>query len=116
MRTSSVIFCCLTLFFFSCKKKSINCDLDCGEQTEELLFQTGFSGTSITNGEYKNALFSGADLTYTEKNDWSNFSNHQKIGYVEIGYEDGDDAQRQASITGDNCKPTLFLIESKKAF
>jgi hypothetical protein len=85
----------------SCRKKSINCDLECSDQTTELIFQTGFDGTSITNGAYKNANFTGTDLAYSEKNDWDNFKSHSNIGVVEIGYEDGDDHQRLASIVDD---------------
>lgn len=87
--------------FFSCKKKSINCGLDCGTQTEELLFQTGFEGTTITNGDYENANFSGTDLNFTSTSSWSDFIAHSKIGFVEIGYEDGEDHQRKASIVAD---------------
>jgi hypothetical protein len=89
------------LFFISCKKKSINCGLDCGTQTEELLFQTGFNNTVLTNGDYKNVDFSGTDPDYLVKNDWDIYKAHSKIGFVEIGYEDGDDSQRKASIVDD---------------
>lgn len=85
----------------SCKKKSVNCELECGEQTEELMFQTGFEGTTITSGEYENDNFSGTDPNFTSSNSWSNFIAHSKIGFVEIGYEDGEDNQRKASIVSD---------------
>ncbi|MFT4602946.1 MAG: hypothetical protein ACI857_003133, partial [Arenicella sp.] len=85
----------------SCKKKSNNCGLDCGTQSEELLFQTGFENTTLTNGEYSNVDFEGIDLSLSEKSDWTEFKSHDKIGYVEIGYEDGNDDQRMASIVDD---------------
>ena len=96
---------------FSCRKKSINCGVDCGAQTEELIFQTGFSNTVITNGAYKNAKFSGTDSNYTEKNNWEAFDQHNNIGYVEIGYEDGDDNQRLASITTDPDNPSNKVLK-----
>lgn len=89
------------LLLISCKKKSKNCGLDCGAQTEELIFQTGFKNTVLSNGEYKNVNFSGLDPDFSNNNDWDAFKNHSKIGYVEIGYEDGNDDQRLASIVDD---------------
>ncbi|MCR9171810.1 MAG: hypothetical protein NXI10_04920 [bacterium] len=85
----------------SCKKKSVNCGLDCGTQSEELLFQTGFTNTVLTNGEYFNVYFSGTDPQLSEKNNWSAFIDHSNVGFVEIGYEDGNDTQRKASIVAD---------------
>lgn len=89
----------------SCRKKSTNCGLECDNQSEELLFQTGFENTTITNGEYYNADFDGLDPNFTEKSDWDQFESHDKIGYVEIGYEDGNDNQRKASIVEDPDNP-----------
>ena len=85
----------------SCKKKSINCGVDCGSQIEALVFQTGFENTTLTNGAYFNADFDGVDPNFAEKSDWNAFKAHDKIGYVEIGYEDGNDEQRKASIVDD---------------
>lgn len=85
----------------SCRKKSINCAVECETQTEELLFQAGFKNTKLTNGAYKNVDFSGTDTDFLEKNDWQTFKGHSKIGFVEIGYEDGTDSQRKASIVDD---------------
>lgn len=88
------------LFLQACDKKSVNCGVACNEN-EELLFQTGFSNTTLTNGPYQNAEFAGADPGFTEKNDWSAFVENPSVGYVEIGYEDGDDNQRMAQIKAD---------------
>jgi hypothetical protein len=96
-----LLFISVLALSFSCKKKSINCGLDCDNQNEELIFQTGFTGTSMENGEYQNVNFSGNDPNLSEKSDWEAFKTNGKIGYVEIGYEDGDDTQRLASITDD---------------
>lgn len=94
-------FIILIIAFSSCRSKSINCDVDCGSQVEEQIFQTGFKNTSLTNGEYENAEFSGTDPEYAVNSDWENFKSHSKIGFVEVGYEDGDDSQRRASIVDD---------------
>jgi hypothetical protein len=91
----------ISSFLISCKKKSINCGLECGSPTEELLFQTSFTNTIITDGEYKNANFSGTDPAFSEKSDWDSFKAHDNIGYVEIGYEDGENNQRLASVVDD---------------
>lgn len=88
----------------------MNCGLDCGSQTEELLFQTGFNTTNLENGEYNNVYFSGIDTALSEKNDWEEFTNNDHIGFVEIGYEDGDDSQRKASITSDPDDPTNNVL------
>ena len=96
-----VLLISILSLIISCGKKSVNCDVDCGTQSEELLFQTGFTNTTLSNGQYKNVDFSGTDPNYTEKSDWSTFIAHSKIGFVEIGYEDGDDNQRKASIVDD---------------
>lgn len=97
----SLLFISLVLFISACGKKSINCGLECGVQSEELIFQTGFNETTITSGAYSNASFSGTDTGFTSNNNWDDFANHAKIGYVEIGYEDGNDEQRLASIVDD---------------
>ena len=91
----------IIIICISCKKKSINCGIECDNQNEELIFQTGFDNTTLTNGEYSNVDFDGTDQNFTEKSDWGEFKSHGKIGYVEIGYEDGDDNQRKASIVND---------------
>ena len=91
----------IIIICISCKKKSINCGLECDNQNEELLFQTGFETTTLTNGEYFNVDFNGLDPNFSEKSDWTEFKSNSKIGYVEIGYEDGNDNQRKASIVDD---------------
>jgi hypothetical protein len=93
--------CASLLGATSCRKDSVNCERDCGTQAEELLFQTGFEQTTLTNGEYENAVFAGADPSLVIPNDWEGLQAHPKIGFVEIGYESGDDLQRKASITDD---------------
>lgn len=90
---------CATLA--ACRQKSINCGLECGTQNEALIFQTGFTQTTLTTGEYKNATFAGFDTNFLSNNDWETFNEHPKIGFVEIGYEDGDNSQRLASIVDD---------------
>lgn len=93
----SLIF---TLVLFSCKKKSINCGVECNND-EEQLFQTHFNETILSNGDYSNALFSGTDPDFSTLNSWEDFENHEKVGKVEINYEDGEDEQRLATIVTD---------------
>lgn len=95
----------------SCRHESINCGLDCGPQTEELIFQTGFKQTTLTNGAYSNAIFAGTDPDFIEKSDWEGLTSHSNIGFVEIGYEDGEDAQRQASIVADPDDPQNEVLK-----
>lgn len=87
--------------FSACKKNSVNCGRDCGTLSEELLFQTGFNQTTISDGPYKNANFSGTDPDLAMLSHWNDFKEHPQIGFVEIGYEDGAEHQRQASIVDD---------------
>ncbi|NOQ72911.1 MAG: hypothetical protein GQ574_12960 [Crocinitomix sp.] len=86
--------------FLSCKKESTNCGVECTDN-EELLFQTGFNGTSIVDGEYSNAFLSGTDPDFDEVNSWEEFQNNSKIGSAEISYEEGSNAQRSALIVAD---------------
>lgn len=91
----------LILAALSCRKKSVNCEVDCGTQLEEQLFQTGFNGTILTNGEFQNVNLTGADPDFLSLNNWTDFMAHEKIGFVELSYEDGNDSQRKASIVED---------------
>lgn len=84
----------------SCDKKSINCKVACNSD-EELLFQTGFNNTTLTNGDYENVEFSGTDLELADHNSWVDFIANPSVGYVEVGYEDGEDNQRIAQIVND---------------
>ncbi|MCB9224234.1 MAG: hypothetical protein R2780_02295 [Crocinitomicaceae bacterium] len=93
-------FLLLVILLSACKKKSINCGVEC-TYNEELIFQTGFEGATLSNGEYENANFTGVDMAFNEKSDWSDLIDHPNIGFVEVGYEDGSDNQRSASIVDD---------------
>ncbi len=95
------LFLILSVITSSCRRKSVNCGLDCGTQSEELLFQTGFYLTQLSNGEYFNVEIYGTDDNLTGNNAWSQFIDHPKVGFVEIGYEDGNDTQRLASVVDD---------------
>lgn len=88
------------LILASCKQESINCGVSC-TYDEELIFQTGFDGTVIENGEHSRATFSGADLSLTDHNSWEGLEAHANIGNVQITYEDGDIDQRFADIVND---------------
>ncbi len=105
MRSASTLSFSLWLLcvmvLVSCRMDSVNCELECAAQTEELLFQTGFKNTTLSNGDFENVAFAGTDSDLLTKNDWNDFQSHSKIGFVEIGYEAGDDSQRKASIGED---------------
>lgn len=95
----------LFLTFISCKKKSINCGVECGSQTEELLFQTGFKNTILTNDDYSKVNLSGNDSDIDSLSAWDVFQSHEKIGKIQISYEDGNDDQRIAKIIEDPDQP-----------
>lgn len=102
------------LALVACRKPSFNCDKDCN-YTESLLFQTGFQQTSLTDGAYQNALFSGSDSLLTAPNDWAIFSAQENIETVEITYEDGDTSDRYARIVSDSTGNSVLefrLIEA----
>jgi hypothetical protein len=100
MKKIALVCALLMLAWSSCDKKSTNCGLACATE-EELLFQTGFNNTTLTNGAYENVTFSGIDAEFSEKNNWDEFVANPSVGYVEIGYEDGEDHQRIAQIVPD---------------
>jgi len=93
-------FFCIIIFFYSCRKQSINCSKVCNSITE-VLFQTGFSNTSfhsITKDWY---YLSGTDTLKEEPNSWENFQNHDCIGNISINYGNGTEKERWASIVQD---------------
>ena len=90
----------LILLLLACKKNSQNCGLNCTPQ-EELLFQTGFTNTVLTNQKYAKVTFSGLDSALLSNSNWEDFENHSNIGLVEISYEDGNDQERICSIEED---------------
>ncbi len=100
----------LAITAVGCKKQSTNCDVPC-TYTEQLLFQTGFNETTIVNGEYNDAIFSGADPDLEDANDWDEFQNHSTIGTAKISYEDGSDSQRLASVIDDPDSPGNAILK-----
>lgn len=100
MKSIFLILGLVAVGLVACRKKSINCGVDCTYE-EALLFQTGFENTTITNDEHSNAQLSGADTDLDSPNDWDGFAAHGNIGRVELNYEDGDDEQRFADIVTD---------------
>lgn len=91
----------LALGLSACKKESINCGVPC-DYTEDQLFQTGFQGTSLSNGSYNNVELSGSNPDFMTLNTWAGLNEHPNIGEVWINYEDGDDRQRLASLVEDD--------------
>ena len=100
MKKTTLLVLLIISITSSCDKKSINCKVACNAD-EELLFQTGFNNTTLTNGAYENVEFSGTDLELSDHNSWSDFIANPSVGFVEIGYEDGEDNQRKAEIVND---------------
>ena len=86
------------ILLVSCRKTSINCDCECND-AEQLVFQTGFNGTQISERTTYTDEFKGIDTLALS--DWSAFANHENIGEIFINYEDGDDSQRKATIETD---------------
>ncbi len=98
--THTMLAVAILLTGTSCKKESVNCGIPCTCDEVQLL-QTGFNGTTLTNGEFNNATFSGTDTAYSEANIWEGLEAEANIGSVQITYEDGNDNQRLASIVDD---------------
>jgi hypothetical protein len=71
---STQLFIVLLVFpsIFSCRKQSLNCEKECTYE-EELLFNCGFEGVTLTQGENK-AIISGTDSGYPDHNDWSKYA------------------------------------------
>ncbi len=93
----------ITIFHFSCKKedKQELCVQDC-DTIEELIFQTGFDGSSIVDASSSNADIVGIDNNYTKLNDWeSDLDNHPQIGKFNFQFEDGNSTQRNVDIVSD---------------
>jgi hypothetical protein len=113
LRKIPILMSILAISLMACKKKSINCGIDCGTQNEELLFQTGFENTVITRGEYQNETLSGTDPNFTNNSNWADFNDHKNIGYVELSYEDGANHQRKASIVNDPDNNSNSVLQYK---
>jgi len=92
----TIIFC----FIFSCKDKSTNCGKVC-DNTQELIFQTGFNNATISNTKGSWYDISGIDSQYTSVNNWDTFDENPVIGEFKINCEDGNESQRWAKIQKD---------------
>jgi len=97
---NKIPMCLLFILLFSCKKDGSDCSEECNYY-RGLLFQTGFEGTTLTEGKYHQASFTGTDSLLSGYNSWGDFSAHENIGTVHISYEDGTDSERKATITAD---------------
>ena len=113
MNRHPILFALLALLLYTtaCRKNSQNCGLECSLQ-EEMLFQTNFEGTLITN-EGNSARLSGTDLSLDSLSDWAALEAHPNIGSVNIYYEDGDLTQRFADITTDPENPNNKVLHFK---
>ncbi len=100
------------LFTFSaCRKPGQNCGLEC-ELQEEMIFQTQFEGSTITN-EGNTATLSGIDMSLDSLSDWATLEEHPRIGSVKINYEGGEISQRFAEITADPLHPDNEVLHFK---
>lgn len=101
MKTIFITLAALFTLLSACRKQSINCDIEC-DANQELIFQTGFDGTTIGDeNAHDKAQFSGNDTHLDSISDWKIFGIHPNIGQAEINYEEGDASQRLASIVED---------------
>ena len=99
----------VTLVFFSCNHKSVNCGKECND-TEELIFQTGFNNASISNLTKDWYDIHGIDTQYTEVNNWDTFEEHPSIGDFKINCGDGTESQRWVKILKDPEDPTNNVL------
>lgn len=100
------------LALFSCKKESMNCGVACTYE-EELLFQTGFEQTVLTNDDWSKVNLSGVDPAFASNNSWEELNNRSDIGTAQISYEDGEDDQRIAEILPDPENPSNSVMSFK---
>jgi len=101
MQTSKfLVFFTLLVCIISCKKKSYNCSKECNT-TQELLFQTGFTGTELYKDTKDWYGLSGVDTSFNQVNSWEGFQDHDCIGDIKINYGDGEESQRWARIVPD---------------
>jgi hypothetical protein len=96
----------------SCKKKSVNCGVEC-DGKEMMIFQSNFDNTTIIKLSETTDGFSGKDLSLDSLNDWKALNNHPNIGDLKINYEDGDNSQRYAEISLDPKDSTNNVLHYK---
>ncbi|MDG1332255.1 MAG: hypothetical protein P8P74_07985 [Crocinitomicaceae bacterium] len=104
----------LMLIFFchACKKKSVNCGMEC-EYNEELIFQSGFENCSVEPIDDAYDKITGTDPNLSGANNWDVLNDHSNIGKFRINYEDGDDTQRYCEIINDPLDPTNQVLQFK---
>lgn len=85
----------------ACKKKSINCGVECNYE-ETALVKFGFEGITLAQ-EDQRASFGGIDHAFTSENDWDNWHKdaNNEFGFININYEEGDISQRIAELVTD---------------
>jgi len=103
---SDKIYVLIFIFSFfilaiSCKTGVLNPDLLKWNDSEELIFHTGFNNTTIFPISSSMDGIAGIDTTFNTANDWDKLEEHENIGRVRINYEDGTKSQRYAQITSD---------------
>lgn len=81
------------------------------DSTHELLFQTGFNGSTILEKNEVSDLISGTDPDYSEKSAWDSIVDGRWINDAFINYEAGSRNQRYARIVDDPTTADNPVIE-----
>ncbi|MBT5527930.1 MAG: hypothetical protein HN921_16950 [Bacteroidetes bacterium] len=86
----------------ACKKEKTECVYNNQLETEELVFHSGYEGSSNGIPNDAHEKIKGIDQTFPNKSDWQkSFNEHPIIGNFKFWYEDGKPSQRYAKIIAD---------------
>lgn len=109
-RTSIIALSALLTIFtlHSCKKKSINCGVDC-DYSESIVFNFGFENVTIQQ-DGNNAQINGVDSGFSSYNSWDEWDGNE-FGNLSINYEEGNINQRHADIIVDPADPANHVLE-----
>lgn len=95
MRRIYVLLICF-LLYIGCKPTQVT---PAQTETGELIFQSGFEGSSRVVPRGSDADITGVDNTLTSHHDWINeFDNHPDIGNFAIQFQGGDSTMRYVKI------------------
>jgi hypothetical protein len=72
---------------------------------KELIFQSGFEGSSRVIHRGNEADITGDDQTFSKPNSWANLDHHADIGNFSLQYQGGDSTMRYAKIIAEPGKP-----------
>lgn len=85
------------------------------DSTHELLFHTGFGGSSISEKNATADNISGTDTGFAEKSTWESIVDGRWITNAFINYEAGDRSQRRATIEEDPMGGSNQILKFKIA-